>query len=181
MDFLERDSFSRKPASPPASPPLALGVLTLFVYFTGFATVAAWFALMVLGQPARAPAERAPGATSAPASLTCSVCGVVEQVEELPPGSLQITGDKGEGFVVLLALLTNSGDVRAPRAPLYETAVRHDDGSVRVVRDSSTPKWKRGDRVRVIKGRIEPGSGAVPVSEPAERTSSPGQPIAQGR
>ena len=174
MDSTEQDSFPRAPASPP----LALGLLTLVVYFAGFATVAAWFALMVLGQPGRPAAERAP---AAPGPLTCSVCGVVEQVEELQPGSLQITGDKGEGFVVLLALLTNSGDVRAPRAPLYETAVRHDDGSVRVVRDSSTPKWKRGDRVRVVKGRIEPGSAAVPAFEPAERTSTPVPPVAQGR
>lgn len=178
MDSTELDAVPRTPASPPESPPLALGLLTLIVYFAGFATVAAWFALMVLGQPARAPAERAPGA-SAPHS--CSVCGVVEQVEELPPGNLQFTGDKGEGFVVLLALLTNNGDVRAPRAPLYETAVRHDDGTVRVVRDSSTPKWKRGDRVRVVKGRIEPGPAAVPAFEPAERILTPGQPIAQGR
>ena len=174
MDSTDNDAVSRTPASPP----LALGLLTLVVYFAGFATVAAWFALMVLGQPGRPAAARAP---EAPAPFTCSVCGVVEQVEEIPPGSLQLTGDKNEGFVVLLALLTNNGDVRGARAPLYETAVRHDDGSVRVVRDSSTPKWKRGDRVRVVKGRIEPGSGAVPVFVPAERTSIPGQPIAQGR
>lgn len=178
MDATDNDVVPRTSASPAESPPLALGLLTLIVYFAGFATVAAWFALMVLGQPGRAPAERAPAASAA---LACGVCGVVEQVEEIAQGGLQLSGDKGEGFVVLLALLTNSGDVRAPRAPLYETVVRHDDGSVRAVRDARAPHWKRGDRVRVVKGRIEPGSAAVPAFEPAGRTSSPAQPLAQGR
>jgi hypothetical protein len=38
----------------------------------------------------------------------------------------------------------------------YETAVLHDDGTVRVVRETSAPHWKRGDRVKVVRGRIEP-------------------------
>jgi hypothetical protein len=49
----------------------------------------------------------------------------------------------------------------AHSATLYETSVRHDDGSVRVLRDTSAPHWKRGDRVRVIKGRVEPILGEV--------------------
>jgi hypothetical protein len=34
--------------------------------------------------------------------------------------------------------------------------VLHDDGSVRVVQDWSAPQWKQGDRVRVVRGRVEP-------------------------
>ena len=35
----------------PASTSFALGLLTAFVYVAGFAVVAAWFALLILGQP----------------------------------------------------------------------------------------------------------------------------------
>jgi hypothetical protein len=145
-----------KESSPNA--PVALIALTILVYVAGFAMVAAWFALLVLGQPG------APASPAAPRTLSssCSVCGVVERVGELERARLQLNGDPGEGFVVLLAAL---GGLKSDSAPgrMYETAVRHDDGSVRIVRDASAPQWKRGDRVRVIKGRIEP-SPVAPVA-----------------
>src|SRR5687767_9543300 len=162
----------------PASTSFALGLLTVIVYVAGFAMVAAWFALLMIGQPGSA---QTPGT---PATATCSVCGVVERVGEFERASLKITGEQSEGFVVLLAAL--SGNLERGTAPgkFYETAVLHDDGSVRIVRDYSAPQWQRGDRVKVIKGRIEPGdlrqaravgagptgatSGAVPAASPAE-------------
>jgi hypothetical protein len=111
--------------------PVALIVLTVIVYAAGFAMVAAWFALVLLGQPA-------PRENSSPAG--CSVCGVVDRVGEFPGSGLQLSGDAGEGFVVLLAALGGIKDGAAP-GRIYETAVLHDDGSVRVVRDSSAPQW----------------------------------------
>ncbi len=153
----------------------ALTVLTAIVYIIGFATVSAWFALLVLGQPGHPPASRAVD--------TCSVCGVVERVGEFERASLKITGEQSEGFVVLLAALGGSLKNAAAPGRGYETFVLHDDGSVRIVRDSSAPQWKRGDRVRVIKGRIEPSSAAsgaplqaVPVASQTERTLTPGLP-----
>ena len=139
MDAASKDS------APQA--PVALIVLTVIVYVAGFAMVAAWFALVLLGPPSPAQQSRA--------STGCSVCGVVERVGEFERASLQLIGEQNEGFVVLLAKL---GGVHVERAPmrLYETAVLHDDGSVRVVRDWSTPQWKQGDRVRVVRGRVEP-------------------------
>src|SRR5688572_1870831 len=56
----------------PASTSFALGLLTAIVYVAGFAMVAAWFALLMIGQPSSAQTERTPA--------TCSVCGVVERV-----------------------------------------------------------------------------------------------------
>ena len=134
---------ARKDPSPEA--PVALIALTIVVYVAGFAMVAAWFALLVLGQPA--PAQSRP-------LSTCSVCGVVERVVESERGGLQLSGDRGEGFVMLLAAL--GGLKGASPGRVYETAVVHDDGSVRVVRDSNAPRWKQGDRVKVVKGRVEP-------------------------
>jgi hypothetical protein len=146
---------------------VALTVLTAVVYVIGFATVSAWFALLVLGQPAQSPAPRGLAA--------CTVCGVVERVGEFERASLKITGEQSEGFVVLLAAL--GGRLKNGVAPgtIYETAVLHDDGSVRIVRDSSAPQWKRGDRVKVIKGRIENAVAVQAVSQ-TERTLNPALP-----
>ena len=163
--------------------PLALVLLTALVYVAGFAMVAAWFALLLLG-PGAAPAAPSPREFS-----SCSICGVVERVAEIERGAVPLSGDRGEGFVLLLAAL--GGGLSAPPAPgrIYETAVLHDDGSVRVVRDASAPRWKQGDRVRVLRGRVEPApqaSGATVASAagaadaaPAGRTPSPAPPAAQ--
>jgi len=138
-----------KKSPDPEQAPLALIVLTAIVYVAGFAMVIAWFALVVLGQPAPATTLKASDAS------ICRVCGVVEGVAEFERASLQLTGEQNEGIVVLLAHLGGFKGAPAP-AHVYETAVLHDDGSVRVVRDTSAPQWKRGDRVRVIRGRVEP-------------------------
>jgi hypothetical protein len=133
----------------PEQAPVALIVLTAIVYVAGFAMVIAWFALVVLGPPAPSSAGK-PLDPSA-----CRVCGVVEGVAEFERASFQPIGEQSEGIVVLLAQL---GGLQGAPAPgrVYETAVLHDDGTVRVVRDTRAPQWKRGDRVKVVRGRIEP-------------------------
>jgi hypothetical protein len=133
----------------PEQAPVGLVILTAIVVVAGFAMVIAWFALVLLGQPAPSTAPRS-GAPN-----TCSVCGVVERVGEFERAGFQLIGEQNEGFVVLLAKL---GGVNSEPVPmrLYETAVLHDDGSVRVVRDWSAPQWKQGDRVKVTRGRVEP-------------------------
>jgi hypothetical protein len=162
MDTPEKESFPHTP--------VPLAILTAIVYIAGFAMVAAWFALLVMGQPAPAPAPRSIDAG------TCSVCGVVERVVEFERAGLQLSGDQSEAFVVLLAALGGRVE-RNPRPPkLYDTAVLHDDGSVRIVREHSAPQWKRGDRVRVVRGRIEP---AVADASQTGRTPSPVPPVAQ--
>jgi len=180
MDTHEHESF---PPTPESSS-FALGILTAIVYAAGFAMIAAWFALLLLDQPRPFAAPRAVS--------SCSVCGVVERVGEFERAALRLSGDQGEGFVVLLAALSGNLNNRAAPGLVYETAVLHDDGSVRIVRDSSVPQWKRGDRVRVIKGRIEQGSVSAaratdaPSADaravsPAERTPSPVPPVARAR
>ncbi len=152
----------------PVGTRFAFAALTALVYVAGFATVAAWFALVVLGPPVPAPAARS--------HANCGVCGVVEGVAEFERPSLQLSGDKGEGLVVLLAALGGSRAGAAAPGRVYETVVLHDDGTVRIVRDDSAAYWKRGDRVRVIKGRIET---AALAALPAERTPNPIPPVAR--
>ena len=91
----------------------------------------------------------------------CSVCGRVEQVRELErasPAALPLNGDQSESIVMMIAALGSrmhaSGRAFALRT--FETAVRLDDGSIRILRDSREPPWKAGDRVRVMRGRVEP-------------------------
>ena len=128
--------------------PIALGVLTAIVYVAGFAMVAAWFALVVLESPRSSGEPR-----GAPA---CHICGAVESVRELEPAPAQaLEGSRAEGTIVLLAALGGAAAPAAGGRRIYQTAVLHDDGTVRIVRDSSAPQWKRGDRVKVVKGRVE--------------------------
>ncbi len=160
--------------------PVALGVLTAIVYVAGFTMVGAWFALVLLEQPRASRAAREVS--------SCSVCGVVERVGEIERAGLQLSGDPSEGFVVLLAAL--GGGLNRGGAPgrIYETTVRHDDGSIRIVRDAGAPHWKRGDRVKVIRGRVElnaaaaatpPLAQAAPAASQPGRTPSPGLPAAR--
>ncbi|MEK6245260.1 MAG: hypothetical protein AABM33_12275 [Pseudomonadota bacterium] len=147
MDTRENEFFLRTP--------VALGVLTAIVCVAGFAMVAAWFALLVLEERRTAPRARA-------AATSCGVCGVVERMREVEPAPGQaLEGSRAEGAVILLAALGGASRPNARSARIYETSVIHDDGSVRVLRDTSAPQWKTGDRVRVIKGRVEPAPGPV--------------------
>lgn len=134
-----------------ASPqtPLALGLLTFFVYVAGFATVAAWFALVVIEHPSGPPAVRI--------APPCGACGVVESVRELPPPAAEsLEGSKAEGTIALIAALGRATPLDPAQRRLYETTVVHDDGVVRVLRDSRSPTWQPGDRVRVLMGRVAP-------------------------
>jgi len=138
----------------PEQAPVSLIVLTAIVYVAGFSMVIAWFALIVLGPPA-------PATTRVSDPAVCHVCGVVEGIAQFERASVQLSGEQNESIVMVLAQLGGlKGD--APAGRIYETAVRQDDGSVRVVRDTSAPRWKRGDRVRVVRGRIEPVALAQP-------------------
>ena len=166
MDLHARDH-DRFPGTPEHQAQ-ALGIITAIVVIAGFAMVAAWFALLLLDDRHHVPSGRA--------ATICNICGVVERVSEVRPAPpQQLEGSRAEGAVILLAAL---GGARAPNGrplTLYETSVLHDDGSIRVLRNQSAPQWARGDRVKVVKGLVEP------VSSPEERTQSPGLQAVQAR
>jgi hypothetical protein len=142
-------------------------LITAIVIASGFALVALWFALLLMEERRGASLDR--GSADA-----CRTCGVVERVSEIPPAPSQpLEGSLAEGAVTLLAALGGAAPGRRP-ARIYETSVIHDDGSVRVLQDTGMPQWKPGDRVRVIKGRVEPDASQT------GRTATPGPQAAQG-
>ena len=143
-------------------------LITAIVIGAGFAMVAMWFSMLVLE-------ERRSSRSTTAATTTCRICGVVERVSEVAPAPGQaLEGSRAEGAVTLLAALGGAARPGSRVATIYETSVLHDDGSVRVLRDSSAPPWKSGDRVRVIKGRVEPAASQT------GRTATPGPQAAQG-
>jgi len=171
MDNDANEMFPRAPA--------ALVALTALVYAAAIATVVAWFALLLLEQPRAAPRRAA----------VCGACGVVQAVREIdvPPGP-PLEGSRAEGAVLVLAALGGARVPDARPARIYETAVLLDDGFLRVLQDRNPPLWQRGDRVRVIMGRVAPerapadwaSAGDAGAGAPAGRTPSPVPPIARG-
>jgi hypothetical protein len=59
-------------------------------------------------------------------------------------------------MIVMLLSALRGTPVASRRKKIYEVSVRMDDGSIRAVRGSRLPDWKLGDRVKVVKGRVEP-------------------------
>jgi hypothetical protein len=160
--------------------PTALVVLTAIVYAASIATVVAWFALLLLGQSRAAPRP----------AVACGACGVVQAVRELAPAPGEpLEGSRAEGAVFLLAALGGARAADARSAKTYETAVLLDDGFLRVLRDTQRPEWQRGDRVRVIMGRVvrerpaaaDASATVAAAGAPAGRTPSPVPPIGQGQ
>jgi len=89
----------------------------------------------------------------------CTVCGRVVRVRELErasPAALPLNGDQSESIVMMIAALGGRVPSGGSSFHTYETAVRLDDGSIRIVREPTLPLWKAGDRVRVMRGRVEP-------------------------
>ena len=128
--------------------PIALAALIALVFVAALAAIAGWLAIAL-----KPPAPSSQFA----AETTCRICGVVEEVRELErAGAAPLNGDQSESIVILIAALGGGAGrlVAIPRT--YETAVRFEDGSLRVLRDGYEPRWKRGDRVKVLRGRVEP-------------------------
>lgn len=137
--------------------PIALAALIALVFMAGLAAVAGWVAIVL-----KAPAERmSPLSASYSVRAACRICGVVEEVREIEQVSAaqQLNGDQSESIVILIAAL-GGGPGRLVALPrTFETEVRFEDGSVRLLRDGRAPLWKRGDRVKVTRGRVEPAHG----------------------
>jgi hypothetical protein len=129
--------------------PIALAALIALVLVAALAAIAGWLAIAL-----KPPAQTSQFA----AEPACRICGVVEEVRELERAAAapqSLNGDQAESIVVLVAALGGGSRlVAVPRT--YETAVRFGDGSLRVLRDERAPLWKRGDPVRVLKGKVEP-------------------------
>jgi hypothetical protein len=130
--------------------PIALAALIALVFVAALAAIAGWLAIALRQPPPPGPLASSP---------ECRICGVVEEVRELERSTAApqaLNGDQSESIVVLIAALGGGAARRIALPRTFETAVRFEDGSLRVLRDGRAPQWKRGDRVRVLRGRVEP-------------------------
>ena len=123
---------------------------------------------------ATAPARRA---AAAPAPAICHSCGVVESVRTITQrgegsglgaaggaivGGLlgnQIGGGHGRQLATVAgavggAVVGNQVEGNMKATTHYQVRVRMDDGKVRTV-TSSSASWQEGDRVKVVKGRLQ--------------------------
>ena len=131
--------------------PLTLGAVVLAGLLAGLGAVTGWSDF---------PLHESPPAATARAADGCRYCGVVEQVREIKSrasryGVSTVSGGRDEMIVMLLSALSGTSDASG-QTKIYEVSVRMDNGSIRAVRGGRVPDWKLGDRVKLVKGRVEP-------------------------
>jgi len=131
--------------------PLMLGTVILSGCLAGLGAVGGWSGL--------AHDESGPAAAASVAE-GCHSCGIVEQVREIKSGAPRygvstVSGGRDEMIVMLLSALSGE-PVASSQTKIYEVSVRMDNGSMRAVRGGRIPAWKLGDRVKVVKGSLEP-------------------------
>ena len=152
-----------KPGQPPASPMSAT-------------TPAA--PKPVIAKPAAPKPQSTAEYPKAPvAQAKCIDCGVIESTREVDTkgegsgigavggavvgGVLghQVGGGRGKDVATVIGAVGgvvagNEIEKRMKSTKSYETTVRLDDGSTRVVRDATAPAWRTGDHVKLVDGVI---------------------------
>jgi hypothetical protein len=132
---------------PAATLPVALGVSLVSACLAGLGVV------LLYGDFAPHPAQPV-----AAAAQVCGYCGVVESIRRVrtPEPRFEastITVSRDAGILMLIGALGGTR-ITPPPSMFYEVSVRMADGSVRAMRESRVPRWRIGDRVKVVKGRI---------------------------
>lgn len=133
--------------------------LTLLVVSLAFALCLAWIAPVVEGLALNL--KPGGGAGRSGAELSCSNCGVIAEVRELRTAASRQEGAPqtgGRAGVVMIILGALGADFRVAPTNLYEVEVRMQDGSVRTFQSATMPARKLGERVKVVRGRIEQAS-----------------------
>jgi hypothetical protein len=125
--------------------------------------LAAAIALGSLAGPAdfswRSDRITAPSAPAAAVNVgTCGNCGVVSQVREIATTAVRrgvstVSASRDQALVLLLIALGGGQATSAP-PKIYEVSVLMDDGTIRDVREPGMPRWKAGDRVKVVRERL---------------------------
>jgi outer membrane lipoprotein SlyB len=123
-------------------------------------------------------AEKARAAAKTPVAAICAQCGVVQSVHEIETkgegsgigavGGAVVGGvlgnqvGHGDGRKVATAVGAVGGAVvgneiekRVKSTKSYEITVRFEDGSSRVITETSEPAWRAGDKVKVVNGVIQ--------------------------
>jgi len=99
--------------------------------------------------PAKAPVAAAVPASAAPVghSYRCTDCGVIESTREIE-GPDEQTGVGASGRMAA----GRRGGIEVKPFRDYEITVRMQDGSMRMIRDPNSAKWRQGEPVTVIAG-----------------------------
>jgi hypothetical protein len=133
--------------------------LTLLFASLIVAACLAWIAPIVDSlAPNPKPGERA-GATGA--EPACGICGVIEEVRDFESTASRhgvSTATGGQAGLAMIILSAFGGELRFDPVRIYQVEVRMQDGSVRSLLSAIPPARKPGDRVKVVRGRIEPAS-----------------------
>lgn len=132
--------------------------------------------------PAEKHSAASAASSSAPAKphkapAKCSNCGIIESIRTVDaPGESgvmgiaggavaggvlghQVGGGRGKDIATVVgavggAIAGNEIEKRVRASTHYETTVRFDDGSKRVIAEASPSKWQVGDQVKVSEGNI---------------------------
>jgi len=94
-------------------------------------------------EPVIAAPEAAPGARA----YMCAECGVIESTRIIDAPD----EDSGAGVSDRMAA-RNRGRIQAKPLPNYEITVRLHNGTMRVIKDAKSARWRYGERVIVIAG-----------------------------
>lgn len=149
-------------------PALGILVVTLAAVAFGLAIVALqeWTPLM---RSLESAVQTTRGPEPAPAASVCRSCGVIESIRSMETAEVRRASGvtlRGSGDDLMLVLSVVAGALVGNRlrppagnaAPIQEITVRLDDGSSRILNSADASAWERGDRVKVIHGRIHPNS-----------------------
>lgn len=141
---------------------------------------AAEIAPMAKAEPPVQVAQANPPAPPAePARKLCHDCGVIESVREFDkPGEAsglgavggavvggivgnQVGGGRGRDLMTLLGavgggIAGHQVEKNARKTREYQTTIRFEDGSTRVIPQDTPPSWRPGDKVKVVDGMIQP-------------------------
>lgn len=130
--------------------------LTLLVVSLAVAACLAWIVSVVERAPPT-PQQGAGGST-ARVQPPCGNCGVIEEVRELGTAASRQEGVAqagGRAGIVMIILGALGGNFRLDPEKIYQVEVRMQDGSVRTFQSTTAPARKPGDRVKIVRGRIE--------------------------
>jgi hypothetical protein len=98
------------------------------------------------------------GASTTGTRFPCGNCGVIAGVRELRTAASPQEGTPqagGRAGIVMLILGALGGNFPVDPGKIYEIEVRMQDGSVRTIQSATAPARKPGDRVKIVRGRIE--------------------------
>ena len=130
--------------------------LTMLVVALVVAGTLAWMGPVV--QLLAPNLKQGEGAGTAGIGFPCGNCGVIAHVRELRTAASPQEGTPqagGRAGIVMLILGALGGNFAVDPGKIYEVEVRMQDGSVRMIQSTTAPARKPGDRVKVVRGRIE--------------------------